>query len=69
MKSIRWATMRFVIPITGFEWTRAELEQYCTQWIQDRPYTFTLSGIGEKHEQYGQPTQMVVFHRIGGQHL
>ncbi|WIM41190.1 3' terminal RNA ribose 2'-O-methyltransferase Hen1 [Paenibacillus sp. PK4536] len=52
-----------------FEWTRAELEQYCTQWIQDRPYTFTLSGIGEKHEQYGQPTQMVVFHRIGGQHL
>ncbi|MDN4617361.1 3' terminal RNA ribose 2'-O-methyltransferase Hen1 [Paenibacillus sp. PsM32] len=52
-----------------FEWTRAEFEQYCTQWIQNRPYTFTISGIGEKHEQYGQPTQMVVFHRTGGQQI
>lgn len=52
-----------------FEWTRAELEQYCTQWIQNRPYTFTISGIGDKHEQHGQPTQMVVFRRTGGQHI
>lgn len=50
-----------------FEWTRAEFQNYCTQWIEERPYTVKILGIGQEHEEYGQPTQMAVFQRIGGQ--
>lgn len=46
-----------------FEWTRAQFQAWCDQWTQLYPYSYQIKGIGEEDEQYGHPTQMVVFHR------
>ncbi|MCG7377677.1 methyltransferase domain-containing protein [Paenibacillus sp. ACRSA] len=46
-----------------FEWTRAELAERCVEWSAGTNYTYTIQGIGEQVEGYGQPTQMIVFGR------
>lgn len=46
-----------------FEWTRAQFQTWCDQWMKLYPYSYQIKGIGEEDERYGQPTQMAVFHR------
>ncbi|KQY91115.1 3' terminal RNA ribose 2'-O-methyltransferase Hen1 [Paenibacillus sp. Root52] len=46
-----------------FEWTRAELAERCVEWSAGTNYTYTIQGIGEQVEGYGQPTQMIIFGR------
>ncbi|WP_145049526.1 3' terminal RNA ribose 2'-O-methyltransferase Hen1 [Paenibacillus xylanexedens] len=46
-----------------FEWTRAELAERCVEWSAGTNYTYTIQGIGEQVEGYGQPTQMIIFER------
>ncbi|MGB0748424.1 MAG: 3' terminal RNA ribose 2'-O-methyltransferase Hen1 [Magnetospiraceae bacterium] len=46
-----------------FEWTRAEFETWA-RGVGDRfGYGVAFSGIGERHETHGCPTQMAVFER------
>ncbi|MCL9659618.1 methyltransferase domain-containing protein [Paenibacillus hunanensis] len=49
-----------------FEWTRAEFQTFCQQWSEYGGYQVTFEGIGERSDEYGQPTQMAIFQRIGG---
>ncbi|MEC0198413.1 3' terminal RNA ribose 2'-O-methyltransferase Hen1 [Paenibacillus taichungensis] len=46
-----------------FEWTRAELAERCEEWALQGNYTFEIRGIGDYAEEYGQPTQLVIFER------
>lgn len=46
-----------------FEWTRTELAERCVEWSAGTNYTYTIQGIGEQVEGYGQPTQMIIFGR------
>ncbi|MET3320380.1 UNVERIFIED_ORG: 3' terminal RNA ribose 2'-O-methyltransferase Hen1 [Peribacillus simplex] len=46
-----------------FEWTRAEFRQWCTERNHRDIYSLKFEGIGEEHDTYGYPTQMVVFER------
>ncbi|MEG0258608.1 MAG: methyltransferase domain-containing protein [Lysinibacillus sp.] len=44
-----------------FEWTRAKFQQWCHDMNTDEHYELSFTGIGELHEQYGQPTQMCIY--------
>ncbi|MDA8070217.1 MAG: 3' terminal RNA ribose 2'-O-methyltransferase Hen1 [Actinomycetota bacterium] len=46
-----------------FEWTRAELANWCAQITTRHGYTVALSGIGPEDATVGPPTQMAVFSR------
>lgn len=46
-----------------FEWSRAELESWATHVADDHGYKVRFEGIGEKHEEWGCPSQMAVFTR------
>ncbi len=50
-----------------FEWTRAEFETFCRMWSEYGGYDVTFEGIGEHSDEYGQPTQMAIFQRTGGE--
>ncbi len=50
-----------------FEWTRAEFAQFCQVWSEYGGYSVTIEGIGEWSDAYGQPTQMAIFERTGGE--
>jgi 3' terminal RNA ribose 2'-O-methyltransferase Hen1 len=44
-----------------FEWTRQEFQQWAGAVAGRRQYSVEFQGIGETHEQHGEPTQMAVF--------
>ncbi|MFK9094821.1 3' terminal RNA ribose 2'-O-methyltransferase Hen1 [Bacillus salipaludis] len=49
-----------------FEWTIAEFRKKCKEWSIPYPYQVSFQGIGEKHPDYGHPTQMAIFTREVG---
>ncbi|SMQ81845.1 3' terminal RNA ribose 2'-O-methyltransferase Hen1 [Bacillus sp. OV166] len=49
-----------------FEWTRAQLRQKVEALTKIYPYQVSYQGIGEENQQYGHPTQMVIFRREEG---
>lgn len=44
-----------------FEWTRAQFQQWCHDMNTDAHYELSFTGIGERHDKYGQPTQMCIY--------
>ncbi len=62
--NVLWETLpagRFRHPDHRFEWSREEFKAWVERVKHD--YTFTLSGIGEEHPEFGCPSQMAVFRR------
>lgn len=50
-------------PDHRFEWTRSEFTEWVEGVCQRHCYKATLEGIGDRHPDYGMPTQMAVFER------
>lgn len=48
-----------------FEWTRAEFQEWTEQICERFGYSCEISGIGERDENLGAPTQMGVFTKNG----
>lgn len=44
-----------------FEWSRAEFAAWAGTTAKEHGYAVELSGIGDDHPEFGQPTQMAVF--------
>ncbi|WP_411349141.1 methyltransferase domain-containing protein [Paenibacillus sp. WLX2291] len=49
-----------------FEWSRQQFADFCREWSKYGGYEMNMHGIGEVSVEYGQPTQMAVFHKQGG---
>lgn len=50
-------------PDHRFEWTRSEFKSFCEAQAERFGYTCTISGIGERHPTFGEPTQLAEFTR------
>jgi 3' terminal RNA ribose 2'-O-methyltransferase Hen1 len=51
-----------------FEWTRAEFAGWAGRVAERYGYQVRLAGIGPADPQWGEPTQIAVFTRAGGEH-
>ncbi|RAJ08721.1 3' terminal RNA ribose 2'-O-methyltransferase Hen1 [Chitinophaga skermanii] len=47
-----------------FEWTRAAFAAWCEKVATTYPYKFVISDLGDAHEVYGAPSQLVHFTKI-----
>lgn len=47
-----------------FEWDRKTFESWCRQLGQKYGYEVSFDGIGERHEEFGTPTQMALFSEL-----
>lgn len=48
-----------------FEMTRTEFQEFITKHADTYGYEVTFKGIGDTHEEYGQPTQMAILKKKG----
>ncbi|MNH36927.1 hypothetical protein D3C79_977700 [compost metagenome] len=46
-----------------FEWTREQFQEWCSTMNTHEQYELSFTGIGDRHELYGQPTQMCIFRK------
>ncbi|MEL6924014.1 MAG: 3' terminal RNA ribose 2'-O-methyltransferase Hen1, partial [Bacteroidota bacterium] len=46
-----------------FEWTRSECMAWATRVAQQYAYEFEIKPIGPEHEEWGAPSQMVIFNK------